>query len=89
MRRIASLTVLLAAGLSVLLGGTGPASAQQQVGINPSRDCQIVRSCNFSRHGEVRGCLSSYTCRTCKLVAARCTVGNRTKCREFVCSWGG
>ena len=67
-----------------------PASAQQASGINPQRDCQTVRTCNFARNGEVRGCLSSYTCRTCRLVKARCSIGPRDgKCQEMVCSWGG
>lgn len=70
--------------------GLSPAGAQQAPGVNPGRDCQVVRTCNFARGAEVRGCLSSYTCRTCRFVKARCTVGNRTgRCEELVCSWGG
>ena len=68
---------------------SGMASAQQAVGINPGRDCQTVRTCDFSRTGRVRGCLSSYTCRTCRLVTARCTLAGRSRCQEVVCTWGG
>ena len=76
------------AGL-LLLPAPGGASAQQAVGIDPGRDCQTVRTCNFSRTGRVRGCLSSYTCRTCRMVTARCTLAGRSRCQEVVCTWGG
>jgi hypothetical protein len=82
----------VAAGFAVLLGLAimTPATAQQAAGIQPQRDCQTVRTCNFARNGAVRGCLSSYTCRTCRFVPARCSVAGRTaNCREMVCSWGG
>ena len=75
-------------GLLMLVSGGG-AQAQQAVGINPKKDCQVVRTCNFARNGEPRGCLSSYTCRTCKLVPVRCTLAGRSRCEGFVCSWGG
>lgn len=84
--RTASLAMALGAGLLLV----GPASAQQAPGANPQRDCQTVRTCNFARNGQVRGCLSSYTCRTCRLVTSRCTIGAKSgNCRELVCSWGG
>ena len=78
-------------GVSVLMlaAWPEPAWAQQAVGIDPGRDCQTVRTCNFSRTGRVRGCLSSYTCRTCRLETARCTLAGRTRCQEVVCTWGG
>lgn len=82
----------LAAGFAALaLVAVAPAgdALAQPAGLNPSRDCQTVRTCNFSRSGAVRGCLSSYTCRTCKMVRARCEVGGRTNCQQVVCSWGG
>ncbi len=76
----------LVAGLAL----TG-ASAQTAPGLaNQGRDCQTVRTCNFSRSGAVRGCLSSYTCRTCRLVASRCQIGAlRGPCQKMSCSWGG
>ncbi|NJO33249.1 MAG: hypothetical protein HC869_08955 [Rhodospirillales bacterium] len=73
----------------MLASASAPVVAQQAVGIDPGRDCQTVRTCNFSRTGRVRGCLSSYTCRTCRLVAARCSFAGRTRCQEVVCTWGG
>lgn len=91
MRRLRSGLVTVTAAIA--LGGMWlslPAVAQQASGINPQRDCQTVRTCNFSRNGDVRGCLSSYTCRTCRLVKARCSIGARNgQCQELVCSWGG
>ena len=86
------LAIRVAAGALLLAGLAGwlaPASAQQASGVNPGRDCQTVRTCNFARNGAVRGCLSSFTCRTCRMVPARCTLAGRTQCREMVCSWGG
>lgn len=77
---------LLAAGLLVQLG---PAEAQIVPTPDPGRDCQTVRTCNFSRTGAVRGCLSSYTCRVCRTVRSRCTIGNARICERVVCSWGG
>lgn len=75
-------------GLLLMLLPEG-ALAQQAVGIDPGRDCQTVRTCDFSRTGRIRGCLSSYTCRTCRLVTARCTLAGRSRCQEVVCTWGG
>ncbi|MBV1694200.1 MAG: hypothetical protein KGP27_07050 [Hyphomicrobiales bacterium] len=78
---IAVMTV--AAGLAIAT----EASAQQTP---QGRDCQTVRTCNFSRTGAVRGCLSSYTCRTCRLVPTRCDIGGVAgTCRAVRCSWGG
>ena len=92
-RHTGRMTTLAATGLLVLavglLASAQPAAAQQAPGVNPGRDCQTIRTCNFARNGAVRGCLSSFTCRTCRLVPARCTLAGRTRCQEFVCSWGG
>ena len=90
MRRCSALlaaAALLAAPL--LFGWSHGVRAQQGPGVNSGRDCQTVKSCNFTRNGAVRGCLSSFTCRTCRMVPARCTLAGRTQCREMVCSWGG
>lgn len=88
---LSALSGTVAIALVALLAGLAsePAAAQQGPGAGQSRDCQVVRTCNFARNGAVRGCLSSYTCRTCRLVVARCNIGGRTKCREMICSWGG
>jgi hypothetical protein len=62
------------------------ASAQQA---NQGRDCQTVRTCNFSRTGAVRGCLSSYSCRQCRTVTVRCRIpGAGPVCQEVRCDWG-
>ena len=67
-----------------LMAQEGPGGA-----INPNRDCQTVLTCNFRRNGQVRGCLSSYSCRQCRFVKARCSVGQtRGTCRRLVCDWG-
>jgi hypothetical protein len=80
--------------LGVMLLMSSPLAAQQSSSIlngqlNGGRDCQVVRTCNFTKGGTFRGCLSSYTCRTCRLVASRCTVGSgRGTCQEMKCGWG-
>ena len=84
-----TLLVLWTVASLLLLSLPSHVSAQQAVGIDPGRDCQTVRTCNFSRTGRVRGCLSSYTCRTCRMVTARCTLAGRSRCQEVVCTWGG
>ena len=95
LRRVMQLAAIVCAPflLALFLGTAAPVSAQQAVGIDPGRDCQTIRTCNFTRRGAVRGCLSSYTCRVCRMVSVRCTRSDlatgRRQCQEFVCSWGG
>lgn len=76
-------------GLVIAATGWTAVEAQQAIGSDARRNCQVIRSCNFARTAAVRGCLSSYTCRTCRLVKARCSLGGRSRCEELVCSWGG
>jgi hypothetical protein len=79
---------------SLLLTSAVPMPAVAQAGpgsvIDPNRDCQTIRRCNFSRSGSFRGCISSYSCRYCQLVAARCSIPGASgrACREMRCSWG-
>lgn len=88
-RKMRTAGLLGAIALAMSAAMHPPASAQPAA-VNPGRDCQVVRTCNFARGSEVRGCLSSYTCRTCRFVKARCAVGNRSgRCEELVCRWGG
>jgi hypothetical protein len=65
-------------------------SAQEGPGglINPGRDCQTVRTCNFRKGGSYRGCLSSYSCRVCRFVRVGCKGGGGT-CQRLRCGWGG
>lgn len=84
------------AGFLIVFGiaaGFLASSALAQVGprgvIDPGRDCQTIRTCNFKKGGAYRGCLSSYSCRTCKWVKARCEIEGRGRtCRRLVCTWG-
>ena len=53
------------------------------------RDCQTIRTCNFSRRGAFRGCLSSYSCRRCRTVRVKCRMdAGRRICHEVRCDWG-
>ena len=91
MHRFALSAIVLATALA---GSAffGAASAQEGPGglINPQRDCQTIRTCNYRRGGSYRGCLSSYSCRECRFVRASCRgLGRRGVCRRLVCTWGG
>lgn len=85
---LAGLSAMVAAVLVSL--AAQPASAQQPT--DPQRDCQTVLQCSFTKGGAYRGCISAYSCRTCRFVPARCQVGpgdQRRTCRRLVCSWDG
>ena len=84
-RALAIVGVALALSLPLpVMAQSGPGGA-----VNPNRDCQTIRTCNFSRGGSFRGCISSYSCRVCQLVAQRCNIGNqRSNCRQMRCNWG-
>jgi len=81
----AVLTVLPSLGASP---GSGGALAQEAP--NTQRDCKTVLQCRFTRGGVYRGCISAYTCRTCRTVQSRCQTGpdGRRTCSRVVCSWG-
>lgn len=79
--RALSLCAALAAGFAMLA-----TAAEAQ---NAQRKCQTVLTCNYSKGGSYRGCLSSYSCRQCRFVAARCSVGSTSgRCQKLVCGWG-
>ena len=80
------LLALLACGA---VGGLASSAAAQPIGVDPNRDCQVLVTCSFTRGGLYRGCLSSYTCRVCSLVATRCRLdpGSRV-CQQMRCTWG-
>jgi hypothetical protein len=71
---------------------SAPSAAQEGPGglINPQRDCQTILNCNFRRTGRYRGCVSSYSCRVCSFVPARCSIAGRRGgvCQRLRCGWG-
>jgi hypothetical protein len=84
---------LLAGSLFLAALAPSDASAQEGPGglLNPQRDCQTIVACRFSRGGSYRGCISSYSCRVCRFVAARCEIGGgdqRQRCHRIRCTWG-
>ena len=82
----------LAAGAALLLFGMSPARAQSLPGsFGPGqKDCQTIRTCNFARNAEVRGCLSSYSCRSCRFVPRCQTIAGKRVCDyQARCSWRG
>ncbi len=86
---------LASAGLALLFGAvllTATATVAQEGpggAINPGRDCQTIVTCNYTKGGSYRGCLSSYSCRVCRFVASSCTIsGVRKRCYKSVCTWG-
>ena len=80
--------------LLVLLVFSSPAplgrvAIAQPADLDLSRDCQTIRTCSYARGGIYRGCLSSYSCRVCRFVAARCRMDlGRRVCQELRCTWG-
>jgi hypothetical protein len=77
------LSALLACGVLGLV----PWQAAAQ--INPNRDCQTLLTCRYTKGGSYRGCLSSYSCRICRLVAAPCSIGPGSRvCQRMQCTWG-
>jgi hypothetical protein len=80
------LSLLLAGSaiVSVTVLAIRPVQAQPNGG-----DCQTLVTCSYSRGGVYRGCLSSYSCRVCKLVPAACSIGPGSRvCYRMVCTWG-
>ncbi len=74
------------------LAAVTPLQAQSSNGpaADAQRKCQTIKTCRYDRGGSFRGCLSSYTCRVCSFVKAKCEIGGRTQnCQEMRCTWGG
>ena len=67
-----------------------PAVYAQAAGLEAGKACQVIRTCNFARTADVRGCLSSYSCRQCQLVKKGSVVINGVRRTEWrsVCEWG-
>lgn len=65
-------------------------SSTSQTVVDGNRRCQIIKSCNYRRGGAYRGCISTYTCRVCRLVKTQCEIGGRSgNCHRMQCTWGG
>ena len=78
----------LALAACALIAASGAAMAQPAPDAS-QRNCQVLRTCQFARGGAYRGCLSSYSCRLCRFVAAPCFVdGARRVCQRVRCTWG-
>jgi hypothetical protein len=72
-----------------LLVACSASSAWVAEAVAQQRDCQTIRTCNFARGGSYRGCLSSYSCRVCRFMAAPCRMdAGRRVCQEMRCTWG-
>ena len=87
MRRLGLLAMTLAAAMAMapdLRAQEGPGGL-----INPQRDCQTIRTCNFRKGGSYRGCLSSYSCRVCRFVKVSCRGQRGGTCQKLRCGWGG
>ena len=82
--------LLSLAAIAMLAGAGDGVSAQEGPGglLNPQRDCQTITTCRFTQGGSYRGCLSSYSCRVCKFVPARCQIGSNKRCHKVRCVWG-
>jgi hypothetical protein len=102
----ALVAAILALALQVVAVNAMPAAAKplQQVSAQPliapvqlapgvndgGRICQTLRNCRYTPGGSFRGCVSSYSCRTCRYVVSKCSVGASSgQCRRQVCDWGG
>jgi hypothetical protein len=80
------LAVLLACGV---LGLASWHAQAQPTGLIPQRDCQTLLTCRYNGGGVYRGCLSSYSCRVCRLVSAPCSIGPGSRiCQRLQCTWG-
>jgi hypothetical protein len=80
---------LVALLVSGTMGWVTADAIAQPVGVEPNRDCQTLLTCRFTRGGLYRGCLSSYSCRVCSLVATRCRIDATNRvCRQLLCTWG-
>ena len=96
------LTVLAGSAHAAGVAGAGPRlpamaslielaqASTTQTTIDGNRRCQTIRTCRFRRGGSFRGCISTYTCRACRMVRTRCDIGGRRQnCHEMQCTWGG
>jgi hypothetical protein len=87
--KIARICLFAALITGPLVWAAGTAMAQLVPPGASQRDCQTIRTCNYTRGGVYRGCLSSYSCRVCKFIRTACTIdGTRKLCQQVRCAWG-
>lgn len=81
---------VLAAMALLTAAAVGAGEGQAQVApVDGQRDCHTVRNCRFTPGGSFRGCISAYTCRTCRPVRTSCPGLKGRVCQELRCTWGG
>jgi hypothetical protein len=89
-RAFAGLFIAVAAVGFVMVAASGRALAQEPGGVDPQRNCQTLRTCNFNKGGSFRGCISTYSCKACRFVPGKCSVGaSMGTCYRQVCDWTG
>jgi hypothetical protein len=77
------------AGVARIKPPAAPSLVIDVQAFDPQRHCQTIRTCRFERGGSYRGCLSSFSCRSCRFVPAKCSIGGASgKCQRQVCDWG-
>ena len=89
---VGKLAGLLLAAIALSIAFVHYAAAQSAPGsFGPSQKyCQTIRTCNFARGAEVRGCLSSYSCRSCRFVPRCQTIAGKRVCDyQAQCGWRG
>ena len=73
---------------AILLSSALPTGVARAQAFGATRDCQTLLKCNYAKGGSFRGCISVYTCKTCRFVSAKCSVRGETTCRRLQCGWG-
>ena len=89
--RVFGILAAIGCATAVCAALAGGALAQTASGAPPSsKDCQTIRTCNFARGAEVRGCLSSFSCRSCRFEPRCRTVAGQRICDfQARCGWRG
>ena len=87
--RLTGALVLSAALVASIAVSASAQSLPGSFGIG-QKDCQTIRTCNFARGADVRGCLSSYSCRSCRFVPRCQTIAGKRVCDyQAQCGWRG
>lgn len=75
----------LVAGVFIATAACGSVASAQV--LNPQRDCHTLLKCNYAKGGSFRGCISTYSCKSCRLVPVSCSAPGASSCRKIKCSW--